>query len=193
MDESLLRAELERLHRQSYGWALSCCRRDHARAEDVLQRAYLKVLQGKARYAGIGVFKTWLFAVIRTTAQDENRRELFRRLWLVRYLDRVNATPSPDEADAASADEFEDEFDNGVRRARFVAIFDALPSRQRQVLQLVFYHDMSLSEAAGVMGVSIGSARTHYDRAKKAVRRRLEEKSTDGCGPGPRAVPGIVL
>ena len=185
MDESLLRTELARLHRQSYGWALSCCRRDPMRAEDVLQRVYLKVLEGKARYCGTGVFKTWLFAVIRMTARDENRREILRRLGLVRYLDRAQRICPPDEPDAG--------FDDEARRSQFVEILDGLPNRQRQVLQLVFYHDMSLSEAAAVMDVSIGSARTHYDRAKKAVRRRLEEKSTDGCGPRTRAVPSIVL
>src|SRR5436853_350037 len=78
MDESLMRAELERLHCQCFGWAMSCCRRDSARAEDVLQRVYVKVLEGKARYAGEGAFKTWLFAVIRMTARDEYRKDGLR-------------------------------------------------------------------------------------------------------------------
>ena len=41
-----LKAELERLHSASFGWALSCCRRNHADAEEVLQTVYLKILQG---------------------------------------------------------------------------------------------------------------------------------------------------
>lgn len=50
MEISELKAELEKLHPASFGWALSCCRQNQADAEEVLQMVYLKILQGKARY-----------------------------------------------------------------------------------------------------------------------------------------------
>ena len=68
MEIADLKAELERLHSASFGWALSCCRRDATEAEEVLQTVYLKVLEGKARFRGESSLKTWLFAVIRKTA-----------------------------------------------------------------------------------------------------------------------------
>jgi RNA polymerase sigma-70 factor (ECF subfamily) len=186
MEARELGRQLEQHHRESFGWALSCCGRDRSRAEDVLQRVYLKVLEGKARFAeappgsnengqtdggpGRAGFKTWLFAVIRTTARDEHRREVLRRIGLLRYEHRLAGT-QPDHRDHVLAADAA--LDRERLQGTFVTALARLPERQRQTLQLVFYHEMSLAEAAKVMGVSIGSARTHYERAKKSLRRYL--------------------
>src|SRR5213082_1937363 len=82
MDIAELKAELESLHSASFGWAMSCCRRDKSEAEEVLQTVYVKILEGKARYRGESSLKTWLFAVIRKTAATEYRRRLLRSLRL---------------------------------------------------------------------------------------------------------------
>src|SRR5436305_2550810 len=82
MEIADFRTELERLHGASFGWALSCCRRDTTEAEEVLQTVYLKIFEGKARYRGESSLKTWLFAVIRKTAATEYRRRLLRSLRL---------------------------------------------------------------------------------------------------------------
>jgi RNA polymerase sigma-70 factor (ECF subfamily) len=133
----------------------------------VLQIAYLKVLEGKARFNGSASFKTWLFAVIRKTALDQRRKHFLRSLMILRAAeDRTagNRVERPDESAYRSQ-----------MQAVFRRALARLPNRQREALQLVFYHDLSLQEAAVVMGVSIGSARTHYDRGKKRLRELLEE------------------
>ena len=165
MDEAELRRQLEEHHEASYGWALSCSGRQPAEAKDVLQTAYLKILDGRARYDGRAAFKTWLFAVIRNTAADERRRHWLRTLGLARYV----GGREPD----AVADRPAEGLEREERQAAFRKALAHLPRRQQEVLHLVFYQEMSLQEAAVAMGVSVGSARTHYERAKARLRQRL--------------------
>ncbi len=179
MDDSELRTNLERYHNESFGWALSCCARNRSEAESVLQAVYLKVLEGKARFDGKAAFKTWLFAVIRRTAADERRRYWLRGFWLGQYFERseTSAPQTPDDA------VYRSEVQRLFRRA-----LAELPARQREVLQLVFYHDLSLAEAAEVMSISLGSARTHYDRGKQRLRILMKgAESSDGRTEDQRA------
>jgi len=162
MDKTDLRAQLEKYHSASYGWALSCCSRDRGEAESVLQTVYLKVLEGKARYDERASFKTWLFSVIRKTAADSRRWNLLRRLRLTGYREAADRKSGEDP-------------DKAIYRSEIQILFQralaSLPKRQQEVLQLVFYHEMSLQEAAEVMGISVGSARVHYERGKNRIRQ----------------------
>ena len=163
-DDAALRAQLESHHAESFGWALSCCRHRREEAENVLQIVYVKVLSGRAIYDGRSAFKTWLFSVIRRTAAGERRSEMFRRLLLIEFFKRAPVS-SPAEGEAfVTAAQAQTNLRNALAK---------LPDRQREVLHLVFYDDMTVQEAAGVMGVGVGSARTHYERAKKQMRRYL--------------------
>lgn len=160
-------AQLEQLHAAAFGWALSCCRWDRTAAEDVLQTSYLKILDGRARFGGRSSFRTWVFGVIGRTAREARRlAALGRWLPLARLLGVEPADGRPDaEAALACADE----------TARLVRALARLPARQRAVLYLVFYEDLTIAEAGAVLGVALGTARTHYERGKAALRRMLEE------------------
>jgi len=149
-------AELVALHPQSFGWALAVCRWNRSEAEETLQMSYEKVFDGRARFDGRSSFKTWLYAVIRRTAADRRRRRWFR--WL------PEADPPPQPAAIVEGRE---------RAAQVRDALGRLPGRQREVLDLVFYHELTVDEAARVMGVSVGSARRHYDRAKRRLGELL--------------------
>jgi RNA polymerase sigma-70 factor (ECF subfamily) len=167
MNEAELRVQLEQHHAVCYGWVLSCCARAPEMAEDVLQTAYLKILQGRARYEGRAAFKTWLFAVIRMTALDERRRQWLRHVRLGAY--------KPDAGSAVQHPDRGGRLDESARLGAFQQALARLAKRQQEVLHLVFYQDMSLQEASEVMGVSLGSARTHYERGKRNLRAWLEK------------------
>ena len=186
MDIAELKAELETLHGASFGWALNCCRRDRAEAEEVLQTVYLKILEGKACFRGEASLKTWLFAVIRKTAIGEHRRNILRKLRWSDSSEAATTLVSPQEQPGAA-------FEKSETQALFLTAMKSLPRRQREALHLVFYQDLSLNEAAQVMGISIGSARQHYDRGKKHLREYLgQTESAYGTSWRGKENPGAV-
>ncbi len=161
--------DLERLHEQSFGWALSCCGWDHHMAEDVLQTTYVKVLSGAAKYGGRSAFRTWLFSVIRRTALEHARRARSRAEGMRRWGREARHPAAAEPDDQVVRDEL---------TARLRAALWELPGRQREVMHLVFYQGLTIAEASAVMGVSLGTARTHYERGKRGLRSMLREEAT---------------
>ena len=160
-----VRRELIARHDDAFAWALNCCQRNRSDAEEVLQTTYLKVLEGRARFDHRSTFTTWLFGVIRLTAADQRRRRFWRDL----VAERVAAEESLREpAPAADTD-----LEHAQRRASLERALAALPRRQREVLLLVFYHELTVEDAARVMSIGAGSARQHYARGKERLREVL--------------------
>ncbi len=157
------RAEIERLHPAGFAWSMACCGRERERAEDVLQTSYLKILEGRARFEGRSSFKTFLFGVIRRTAAEERRRAALAAV----FLGRDGARPEPV---AAGADP--------VERLAFAAALARLPWRQREVLELVFAHGLTVGEAAATLEIAPGSAAAHYARGKGRLAHILRRRKS---------------
>jgi len=165
VDHADLASALETLHPDCFGWAMTCCGRRREEAEDVLHDAYVTVLDGPARFDGRSSLRTWLFGIIRQTARGRRRRDRVRALLGLRHAARIRppaSAPMPDE-DAVA----------GERRERTLLALGRLPTRQRELLLLVFYHDLTIEEASRVLGISVGSARVHYQRGKKRMAMLL--------------------
>jgi RNA polymerase sigma-70 factor (ECF subfamily) len=124
----------------------------------VLQTSYLKILDGRAAFAGRSSFKTFLFGVIRRSASEERRRAALTGL----LLGRNGHEPVSPADDSVSAE----------RLALRTAV-DRLPRRQREVLHLVFSMGMTLQEAAETLSISAGAAAAHYHRGKKRLAELL--------------------
>jgi RNA polymerase sigma factor (sigma-70 family) len=175
MEAAPLAAALAELHAASFGWALACCGRDASAAADVLQQAYWKVLEGKARFDERSSLKTWFFAVIRWTAAEQRRS-------VVRFLRRSappSDAPEPPASSSAKPDRATERTESAARLSRALA---KLAPRQREVLHLVFYEELSVADAAAIMGVSVGSARQHYDRGKTRLKELLDDERRTQSG-----------
>jgi RNA polymerase sigma factor (sigma-70 family) len=171
VERSELERELARLHTDSWGWALACVNRDRDLAHEVLQTAYVRILSGVATLRGGSSIRTWTFGVIRMTALEElrrGRRSVGRGGDDAAMVEASDPTPGPDVLT-----------ERAERAAALTTALAALSPRQREVLHLVFYHGMTIEEAASVMKVSLGSARTHYKRAKAALALEIAHLRED--------------
>jgi RNA polymerase sigma-70 factor, ECF subfamily len=167
MEKSDFRSELERMHPASFGWALCCCNHRTDEAEDVLQTAYLKAWQGTASFDGKSSLRTWFFAVIRRTSLEQRRQRWLRRQIFDKWLAaEPSSRPASDPEFHASASE--------TSRALLRALDDLSP-RQREILHLVFYQDLTIEEASAVLNVTLGTARTHFERGKRQLRKTLAQ------------------
>jgi RNA polymerase sigma-70 factor (ECF subfamily) len=174
MDPSRLERELEELHPASFAWAVSCCGGDRQEAEDVLQTVYVKILSGKARFGGRSSLKTWVFSVIRRTAWASSRKRRLRAALRTRWMGN--------EARVVEA-RGEERLDRRRRAGRVRAALERLSPRQRQILELVFYHGLTVREAGEALGVSAGTASLHYARGKQRLSSLMVERAT-GEGSG---------
>lgn len=169
-------------HADSFGWALACCGWQRWLAEDVLQESYLRVLDGRARFGGRASRRTWFFGVIRHVAAEQRRGQARRAVLGLRL-----ARDGADNGDAGHAgeDAHGDSLYRDQSAQRLQAALLQLAERQREVLHLVFYAELTLEEAAVVLRVSTGTARTHYHRGKERLAALLA--SADGPEPSGEA------
>jgi RNA polymerase sigma factor (sigma-70 family) len=168
MNASAPRATLAGLHDETYRWALFCCGFDADRASEVLQTVYVEVLSGRAKFHGQSAYRTWLFAVVKLTARRLPRRErnLERSTWAL-------ADPAGED-EAADADAGHRHAADMETRMLVKRALDRLPARQRAIVELVYYHDTTVAEAAQILGIGTGSAAQHLHRAKRSLAEVLQ-------------------
>ena len=63
--------------------------------------------------------------------------------------------------------------DDAAERDRVWRAILSLPSRQRAVLVLRFYEDLTEAQTAQLLGVSVGTVKSHTARALAVLRERL--------------------
>jgi RNA polymerase sigma-70 factor (ECF subfamily) len=158
MNRTQLDLILKTYHREAFIWARQCCAFDDELAKDVLQQVYLKILEGKAKLKEVEKAKTWLFSIIRYTAIDQLRQHS-----KVVSLD-----------DSYEVEDFKEEID----QTDYQAIIQLLPKMQKEVILMVFYHQMTIEQSAEVLQIALGTARTHYDRGKKKLKDLITKTQT---------------
>jgi RNA polymerase sigma-70 factor, ECF subfamily len=153
-----------------------------ARAEDLLQETWLKVVRSSSEYEPKAKFTTWVYTIARNLCVDSARKETYRQ------TDSLDA-PARDADDGRSMGESvgdqvsaqpERAAHNAKLRPLLAKALAALPEEQREVFLLREYHGVSFKEIADVTGVNENTVKSRMRYALEGLRKRLGELGVDG-------------
>ena len=133
---------------------------DTASCEDVVQEAFIRVHSARTRVRD----PDKLLAYLRQTVVNLSRSTLRRRLIGLRLAPK----PMPD---MASAEEGAYEL---LEKDALLQALRGIQRRQREVLVLRYFSDLTEAEVAGLLGISVGSVKAYGSRGIEALRVRME-------------------
>lgn len=138
---------------------------DQSTAEDVVQEAFLALYRRWHRVDDPGNALPYLRTCVVNGARSVHRS---RRRALARLLRSVQHDPPVWSAEAAA-------MERADRRAVLAAVA-RLPQRQREVLALRYYLDLSEHEIAGILGVTRGTVSSTAARAMAVLAAQFQEE-----------------
>ncbi|MEU2054039.1 SigE family RNA polymerase sigma factor [Streptomyces bungoensis] len=133
---------------------------DTASCEDVVQEAFIRVHSARKRVRDPE--KT--LAYLRQTVVNLSRSALRRRILGLKLLSK----PMPDMASAE-----EGAYDQ-LERRDLIKAMKGLQRRQREVLVLRYFADMTEAQVAETLGISLGSVKAYGSRGIAALRIAME-------------------
>jgi RNA polymerase sigma-70 factor (ECF subfamily) len=135
-------------------------------AEDVVQEAFLRVVQALDRFDPDRPFAPWFFTILRNVARNAAGR---RALRLHAALEDVEGNES-----ARDARPTPDELTEHLQlQARVDLELASLPDMQRTCFRLCVLEGFSSSEAAAALDLNDATVRTHVYRARRAMRTAM--------------------
>lgn len=165
-DDSVDLAELYRTHHLQMVRLARLLVDDTASAEDVVQEAFLGMHRNRAALrdsrAAVGY--------LRQAVVNQSRSMLRRRRTVRAHL----KVAEPEIAPPADTDVILAEEHQEVLRA-----VDQLPVRQREVLVLRYWSDMSEAEIADALGISKGTVKSQASRAMATLTKIMQGGVTD--------------
>lgn len=141
-------------------------------ADDIVSESFMRIYTNLKTYKHEGVFEGWIRRIVVNTALNiiKARKNLTH---LMGSLDDV------DEGDmGVEAMEYPEDTEPSV----LMKIVEALPEGYKIVFSLYVFEELSHKEIAQMLGISEGTSRTQYAKAKKSIlkmidRLRNEDKS----------------
>lgn len=151
---------------------------ERARAEEITQDVFLKVVRAADKYKKSAKFTTWLYTIARNACIDESRRRSKRR---------TMSLDAPMRADELGGATFLDAVKDpkarggtaGIARAEFrerlLEGLQALPDEQREVFVLRHYDGMRFVDIARMFDISENTVKSRMRYALATLRGYLAD------------------
>ena len=131
-------------------------------AQDAVQQAMLQIWRDLPQLREPKAFDAWAYRLLVRCCQNESKRA---KRWIPGLPDVREDAASTNEI-AAVADR--DQLERGFRH---------LTVDQRSIIVLHHFLDLPHEQAAEILGVSVGTARSRLSRAMQALRAALEAET----------------
>lgn len=137
--------------------------RDTHRAEELVQDAFVDMHSRWPRLREPGKAAAYLQTSVVNRARSDLRHG---------KVVRAHAEQTPDHAESAEIGALA-----RVQQSEVMRLLDALPARQRAVLILRYYGQLSEAEIASALNISRGAVKSHSSRGLRALRPSLESRA----------------
>jgi RNA polymerase sigma factor (sigma-70 family) len=152
-------------------------RQGDATADDIVSETFLVAFRQRGGYDLTRPSASpWLYGIATNLMRKSRRTEVSR----YRAFARTGAVPDEDMANVVV-----EQVAAGAHRRPLAAAIAGLHRRDRDVLLLIAWGDLSYEETAEVLSIPIGTVRSRLNRARRKVRdalpeMRSEKESSDG-------------
>ena len=170
-DQAALRALVGRHQLRVYRFLLRIVRNE-AVAEELTNEVFMEVWRNARRFEGNSTPQTWVLSIAhnRAVSSLRKRREL---AWNEEAASEIADTDDDPEVVAQKADK-----SVLLRRA-----MDQLSPEHREIIDLVYYHEMSIAEVSEVTGIPENTVKTRMFYARKRLSEILKTAGVDRGWP----------
>lgn len=162
-----------KFYRLAYGYL-----HQHEEALDAVQEAFIKIYRARRTWEPRANPYTWSYRIVANLCVDMIRK---RRGQMAASLDDEETGLGRTLADAGTVDPLKLQIDD-EERSKVMAAVMKLPPRQREIIMLRHYEDMSLQEIAEAQGCALGTVKSSLHRAIASLKTILERGEASNRG-----------
>lgn len=138
-------------------------------ADDVVQDAFVKAFTRLHQFRDGHSFRSWLLMIVANEARNRHRSTGRRAILALRVAARPDDPSVDPETDPALAHEAAE------LRTRLAVAVSALTERDREIVALRYFAELSEAETAAALGVPVGTVKSRLNRALGRLRAAMAE------------------